>query len=157
MEQASLGPGVRLNLERVVVLPGDVEMCRLSHHTRRAVRFALVSFGFVLHRIPLHSRLGAFCLVRNTAAQRWVRTQPICSGTWTADRSGRPDAEVALWHAQHSQPVVFCDHCGPVPGQIDGGRRLRCWRRSAAAPAPPLSLHCRRGRKPHRGGRHRQH
>ena len=52
MEQARLRAGVGLDLQRVVVLPGDVQAAGHAHDGGRAVRFALQAGGFVLGRIP---------------------------------------------------------------------------------------------------------
>src|SRR5580704_10159883 len=48
VEQASLRAGVRLDLQCVVVLPGDVQARGYAHQTSRAVSLALIARGFVL-------------------------------------------------------------------------------------------------------------
>src|SRR5580704_13532426 len=57
VEHASLRAGVSLDLQRVVVLPGDVQARGYAHQTSRAVSLALIARGFVLGRIPFLGHL----------------------------------------------------------------------------------------------------
>src|SRR5579864_505218 len=58
MQNARLRSLIGLDLQRVIVLPGDVQMRGLPHHARRAVGLALIAVGFVLGRVPFHRQLG---------------------------------------------------------------------------------------------------
>ena len=113
-QQPGLLSRVRLDLERPVVGPGDVEAAGHAHDVRRAVRLAVILAGLVFRRVPL---IREFCAGR---VQEEVRV--VAFG-----RRHHPEAPV-LGHDRH-----------PVAGQIDRRRFLRCLgRRPAPRPRPAL-------------------
>src|SRR5205085_2520271 len=52
MQQAGLSPGVCFDLERALILPGDVQTTWHAHDRGRAIGLAGVPFALVLHGIP---------------------------------------------------------------------------------------------------------
>ena len=108
-EQPGLHAVVGLELQRVVVLPGDVQARRPAHQAGRAVRLALFAGGFVLGRVPRLRDLLARGVDRNAAI-------------------------VAVRRRDHPPAPVLGDDRDPVAGEVDraparagrrGGRRLR--------------------------------
>ena len=109
-EQARLCAGVGLDLQRVVVLPGDVDSAGHAHDAAHAVRPALLAGCFVSRRIPGAGRL-------------------------TARRVERHACDIAFRRRRHPIPPVLADDRHPVAREVDGGRRpsrLRRLRRAAA-------------------------
>src|SRR5687768_17105869 len=113
MKQARLRPGVGLDFQRGVVLPGNAQPGWKPHDAARAVAAALLAGGFVLYRVPAIARLAAF-------------------------RVQRQSAELALARRDHPELPVLDDRRDPVAGQIDRRRLLRTRRRRATAAAAPL-------------------
>src|SRR5207247_900374 len=52
VEQPRLHSGIGFQLQRLVILPSNMEPCRNSHDVRRAIAFTLLSGCLVLRRIP---------------------------------------------------------------------------------------------------------
>ena len=149
MQDARLRSLIGLDLQRVIVLPGDVQVGGLPHHARRAVRLALVALGFVLRRVPLHRQFRARFVVRNVPACRRVRL----GAARAAESRGRPRrsrAEVALGSGQHPFMPVFGDHRRPISGDVDGRGNLRYGRRAASPASCSLGVDRRRqGKREH--------
>ena len=68
VEQARLRSGIGIHTKSVVVLPGDMQMCGLTHHASGSVRLALITRGFVGGGIPLHGQLGGLDFIWNVPA-----------------------------------------------------------------------------------------
>src|SRR6202021_2989257 len=95
VQETCLRSGIRFDLERVVVLPSDVQARGYAHQTSRAVCLALIAGGFVLGRIPFLGDLLA-C---------WIQ---------------RHSRDIALGRRDHAEAPVFADDGTPVAGQLDG-------------------------------------
>ena len=109
MQQSRLRAGVELELQRGVVLPGDVHAPGHPHDVADPVRFARQAARLVLGQVP-------------------------CVGDASALVVDRHAGVIALGRRQHSPAPVFGDERYPVTGDIDrcdGPRRPgRCgWRR----------------------------
>ena len=100
MKSPSLISGIRIDTERVVVFPGDVQAPGEPHNVGGAVRLALFSCFFVPIRIPRISNPAAFRIKR----KRVVLAFPRCN---------------------HSQSPVFRDNGYPIACDIDRRRRPR--------------------------------
>src|SRR5712691_4958378 len=121
-QQTGLLTGVHFDLQRIVVLPGEVDAAGHAHDVRRTVRLALIAARHILRRITRVDDLAALVV------QRHAR-------------------EIAFRGSDKPIAPVFRDHGHPVAGEIDrrprpGGRRNR--RRAAAA---ALSIDGSRGRQ----------
>jgi hypothetical protein len=109
-EPASLRARVGFELQRLIVLPGDVNPSRQAHDSSGAVRSALFASGFIAGRIPRVGHLTCRCV------QRHAR-------------------EVAFRRCRHAEAPVLGDERDPVARQIDGrggSRRCRGLRRTTA-------------------------
>ena len=113
MEQASLLAGVGFDLQRCVVLPGDVQTSGNSHDGGRAVGFALEAGGFILGGIPGIDHLAGFGIGRNAGG-------------------------VALERRHHAPAPVFGNISDPVSSEID--RRARLSRRGSGRRARRTEL-----------------
>ncbi len=157
MKQARLCPVIRFHLQRILVLPGDVQVRRQPHDTGRAVRLARVSFGLVLCRIPFHRFLSGRGFVRDVALRRGVRTGADEPDARILDRAGDAAAEIAFRRHEHADVPVLGDHRGPVAGEVDRSDRLRRRWRSCLASASLRLQQCRcedADDKPRRHGEH---
>src|SRR5262249_13694688 len=75
MEQTSLRSGIRVEAQRVVVLPGDVKSPGYLQEGRGAVRSARLAAGFVLRRIPQRRDSASFGVERNLDVVVFVRDE----------------------------------------------------------------------------------
>ncbi len=140
MEQTRLRAEIGFELERVIVLPGDMQVGRLSHDAGRAISLALIAFGFIFGGIPFQGSLSALGLVGDVSVFGGIDAEADrASAARNHNGSGRADAEVAFRGGEHAQVPILGDDGGPVAGQIDRGHRLGGRRRR------------RRGRLCHRG------
>ena len=111
-QDSSLRAGIGIHLERVVVLPRDVNTARHAHQRGRTVGLALLTGGFIFRRIP-----G----VRNLCRLR-----------------GDRNALVVAFPRRHHAPAPVLSHDrDPVPSQID---RRSCFRRARRLRIAALSL-----------------
>src|SRR5262245_26141969 len=112
MEHANLSSYIRLDLQRLVILPRDVKPARNPHDARCTISFALLSSRLILRRIP---GVGHFTAL-------WVQ---------------RYSCIVALvW--KHAPSPVLVDHRNPIAGHIKGSCGLRC--RGSGATSASRSL-----------------
>ena len=127
MEQTSLCPVIGIHLQRIVVLPGDMQVRRLTHDAGCAVRFALIAFGLVLCRVPLHGCLCAIRFVWNVSFKSRVRADADGANVgwnrfaWKFYRASRAATEVAFGRREHANVPIFGDHRCPISGQINRG------------------------------------
>ena len=91
MQQPGLLPGVELDLQRVVVLPGDVQPAGLPHDAADAVRLALIARRVVLGQVPGVGDSAAFGGERHAGV-------------------------VALRRRHHAEAPVFGDERHPIAG-----------------------------------------
>src|SRR5262249_12925619 len=95
---------IAMDLESVVVLPGDVQPSRLTHDAADAERLTLKSCLIVLLQIPRVSRPNSFGIQRKTF-------------------------EVTLARCRHAMPPIFTHDGDPIAGQIDWSDRFGGLRR----------------------------
>src|SRR5262245_6115333 len=93
MQEPRLRAGIRVDLERVVVDPRNVQAAGHAHDGRRSVRAARFTSSFVLRRIPQ------------------VRDAP-------AFRFHRQHRDVALRRHHHAEMPVLGDNRHPISGQV---------------------------------------
>ena len=108
MQQARLRARVEIHLQRVVVLPGDVQPPGLTHDAADAECLALQARGIVLCEIPGVGRTRAGLIQRHAFV-------------------------VALLRSLDAMAPVFADDRNPVAGEIDR-RRRPCICRASSAP-----------------------
>ena len=118
VQEPRLLTGVELHLQRVVVVPGDVQPSRLARDAADAVRLALIAGGVVLGQIPRVGDAAAFGVERHAGV-------------------------VAFRRRHHAEAPVFSDQRDPVAGRIEDSRRLwrarrRRWLPTTPLPAAPL-------------------
>src|SRR5438093_3345704 len=120
-QQTGLLAGVCFDLQRVVVLPGDVDAPWHAHDVGRAVCPALIAARRVLRRIPRVDHLAALVVQRHTR-------------------------EITFRRRDHPIAPIFRDHRDPVAGEIDRRRGPGVRRRRGRAVPTALSIEGSRGR-----------
>src|SRR5205085_3557731 len=95
MKEPGLLARVGFELQRGVILPGNLQAHRKSNDPRGAKRLAFVVIRFVPGEIPGVGDLPAYSVERDAGV-------------------------ITLWWRDHSPAPVFGHHRHPVTGQIDG-------------------------------------
>src|SRR6266478_5132469 len=103
VEHTSLRSGVRLELYRLIILPGDVQAARQAHDVCGAVALALLSGGLILRRVPGISCFAAVGIQGNARV-------------------------VSLWRSEHPPAPVFRHDGYPVAAHVKWGHRPGCSR-----------------------------
>src|SRR5262249_9607184 len=108
VEHSCLSAGVLFDLQRIVVLPGDVQSAWKSHDVWSAVSPALFTGSFIFRGIPSVADLSSFSVERQCFKDAFL---------------GR----------HHSKLPVFHNDGNPIAGEIDRRGLTAGLRRTAAA------------------------
>src|SRR5262245_33480681 len=97
-EEPCLSAGVEVQLQGVVVEPGDMQAARLTHDATHTVRFALIAGGIVFRQVPESCHAPPLFVKRNAR-------------------------DVALPGRDHTPTPVFGHHGHPIPSHVDRRQR----------------------------------
>src|SRR5690349_1889840 len=120
IQKARLGSRIEVHLQRVVVLPGDVQPPGLTHNAANTESLTLDPSLIIFREIPCIGDTPAFCVERKTLIVPFARR---C----------------------HPVTPVFTDNRDPVSGEFDRRHRLGRYRRAPLSSS--LSLRNRSSRE----------